>query len=149
MLIVYHPITGIPLKPECVAIYPECKEIHFTDKWPLKDAISHHGPATGLTWFKAIFGGIPLQSPPFGVTSAEVVLNCPDIYTYIPYQSHGSYASPMRVCVWVFGTKIGGVLYLEFVELSCRKKHTRWSSEAAQQAARCVFFQAIFELLRW
>ena len=23
-----------------------------------------------LAWFKAIFGGIPLQSPPFGVTSA-------------------------------------------------------------------------------
>ena len=33
-----------------------------------------------LTWFKAIFGGIPLQSPPFGVTNrlGKVVINCPD-----------------------------------------------------------------------
>ena len=31
-----------------------------------------------LTWFKAIFLGDSLTKPPFGVTSAEVVINCLD-----------------------------------------------------------------------
>ena len=31
-----------------------------------------------FTWFKAILGGDSLTKLPFGVTSAEVVINCPD-----------------------------------------------------------------------